>query len=455
MQIAMIGTGYVGLVSGVCFSEYGFSVTCVDRDVDKIKRLENGEMPIFEPGLDSLVAKNVKAKKLNFTTDLPKAVSEADVVFIAVGTPQDEKSGSADLSQLFAVADQIAPALTNSTLVVVKSTVPVGTTRMVADRIAKANPDVDFEIASNPEFLREGAAIEDFTTPDRIIVGIDSKRSREVLAQLYEPICLNGPTIFFTTLESAEMIKYTANSMLALRIAFINEISDLCEATGANVRDVSFGVGLDSRIGPKFLQPGPGYGGSCFPKDTRALAHLARENGKPSRVVEAAIESNDIRKLRMAHRVIEACGGSVRGKTVAVLGLTFKPGTDDMRESPSLVILPELVSKGATIRAYDPQGAKEAEKLLGTKKITYCDDPYATMQGADVLVLITEWNEFRRLDPARMKQLLKNPLIVDFRNVYKRQQMMDEQFCYISLGRRPVIPGEPWIPDLNPSTEAA
>lgn len=454
MQLAMIGAGYVGLVTGVCLSEYGCSVACVDRDADKIEGIKRGKMPIFEPGLEDMVSKNIKANRLSFTTDLAKAVGEADIVFIAVGTPQNEEDGSAELTQLYGVVKQVAQALKDYTLIIIKSTVPVGTTRAVAEMVAKENPDADFDIASNPEFLREGAAIEDFMRPDRIVVGTDSKRAREILNRLYEPICLNGPRIFFTTLESSEMIKYSANSMLALRIAFINEIADMCEKLGANIRDVSLGVGMDSRIGPKFLQPGPGYGGSCFPKDTLALTHMARGAGCPSRIIEAVVESNNIRKIRMAHRVIEACGGSVKGKTIAVLGLTFKPGTDDMRDSPSLAILPELMKKGAAIRAYDPQGMEEAKKLL-TGKITFCDDAYSTMQGSDALVLITEWNEFRQLDPARMKSLLKQPLIVDMRNIYKRQRMLEEEFHYVSIGRSAIVPGEPWIRDLNPSTEAA
>lgn len=454
MQLTMIGTGYVGLVTGVCLAEYGCQVTCVDRDQAKIDGLKAGIMPIFEHGLDDIVNKNLKAGRLTFTTDMHKAVSHADVVFIAVGTPQQEGNGNADLSQLFEVVKQIAPSLRNYTLVVIKSTTPVGTARKVAELIALENPDADFDIASNPEFLREGVGVEDFMNPDRIIVGTDSKRAKEIMNRVYEPICLEGAPVFFTTLESAEMIKYTANSMLAMRIAFINEIADLCEKLGANIRDVAVGVGMDSRIGPKFLQPGPGYGGSCLPKDTSALAHMAREAESPSRILEAAIESNEIRKLRMAHRVIAACGGSVKGKTIAVLGLTFKPGTDDMRDSPSLAILPELMKKGASIRAYDPQGMEEAQKLL-SGKITFCEDAYSTMHGADALLLITEWNEFRQLDLARMKELLKTPLIIDLRNVYKRQRMLEEEFHYVSIGRSAVVPGEPWIRDLNPATEAA
>ncbi len=453
MKIAMIGTGYVGLVSGVCFSEFGFHVTCVDKDSEKIGRLQQGMLPIYEPGLEQLVENNSKAGRLSFSTDLVRSVADADVVFIAVGTPSNDTDGMPDITALNAVAKDVAKALKNATLVVIKSTVPLGTNRTIAKLIAQENPDADFDIASNPEFLREGTAIEDFMSPDRIIVGIDSKRAKEMLAKLYEPICLNGAQLFFTTFESAEMIKYAANSMLALRIAFINEIADLCERTGANIRDVSRGIGMDKRIGDKFLQPGPGYGGSCFPKDTLALRQMARNAKCDSKLMDATIQSNDTRKVTMAKRILTALEES-KGKTVAILGLTFKPGTDDMRESPSLVIIPELQKAGVNIRAYDPQGMKEAAKHL-TGEIAWCKDAYETMKDADALVILTEWNEFRHLELAQVKSLLKKALVLDFRNIYKRQDMQRLNFHYVSIGRQELRPGEPWISDLNIDSEAA
>jgi len=447
MKLAVIGTGYVGLVSGVCFSEFGFHVTCVDKDGDKIAKLQQQIMPIYEPGLEQLVESNRKAGRLSFSTDLAQAVKNADAVFIAVGTPTKESDGQVDLSALHAVAKEVAKHLHDETLIVIKSTVPVGTNREIAKMISEANPGADFDIASNPEFLREGTAIEDFMSPDRIITGVDSKRAKDMLTRLYEPICLNGAQMIFTTFESAEMIKYAANAMLAARIAFINEIADLCERTGANIRDVAKGIGLDKRIGDRFLQPGPGYGGSCFPKDTLALKEMAEKAGCPSRIVEAVIQSNDERKQHMAEKIITAAGG-VKGKTIAVLGVTFKPGTDDMRESPSLVIIPALLQAGANIRAYDPQGMKEAAKHL-KGNITWCNDVYAAMEQADAMVILTEWNEFRSLDLKKVKSLLKTLLVVDLRNVYKRQDMQRHGFHYASIGRQDVVPGEPWIADLN------
>ncbi len=453
MKLAVIGTGYVGLVSGVCFSEFGFHVTCVDKDGDKIAKLQQHIMPIYEPGLEQLVEANRKAGRLSFSTDLPQAVKNSDVVFIAVGTPEGI-NGMPDLTQLNAVAQEVARNLTNHTLIVIKSTVPVGTNRIIAKLIGETNPDADFDVASNPEFLREGTAMEDFMSPDRIVVGVDSKRAKDMLTRLYEPIALNGAQLLVTTFESAELIKYAANAMLATRIAFINEVADLCEKTGANIRDVAKGVGLDKRIGDKFLQPGPGYGGSCFPKDTLALATMAEKAGALSRVVEAVISSNDERKLHMAQKIITAIGGDVRGKTIAILGLTFKPNTDDMRESASLVIIPELQKAGAHIRTYDPQGMKEAAKLL-KGQITWCNDAYSAMEQSDALVILTEWNEFRRLDFKKVKSLLKSPLVVDLRNVYKRQDMQRHGFHYVSIGRQDVVPGEPWIADLNIDDEKA
>ncbi len=453
MKIAMIGTGYVGLVSGVCFSEFGFHVTCVDKDSEKIGRLQQHIMPIYEPGLEQLVENNRKAGRLSFSTDLQQAVSNADAVFIAVGTPSNDTDGMPDVTALNAVVKDVAKSLKNSTLMVIKSTVPLGTTRALAKIIAQENPNADFDIASNPEFLREGTAIEDFMSPDRIVAGIDSKRAKDMLTKIYEPICLNGAQLFFTTFESAEMIKYASNAMLAMRVAFINEIADLCEKSGANIRDVARGIGMDKRIGDRFLQPGPGYGGSCFPKDTLALRQMARQRGCESKLMEATVTSNEERKRRMAQRIVAAMGGDAKDKTVAILGVTFKPGTDDMRESPSLVIIPELQKAGAAIRAYDPQGMKEAAKHV--KGVSWCKDAYDTMQGADALVILTEWNEFRSLELAKVKSLLKKALVLDFRNIYKRQDMQRLSFHYVSVGRQELIPGQPWIADLNIDNEQA
>ncbi len=454
MQIAVIGTGYVGLVTGVCLSEFGFRVTCIDNDSDKIAKLQQQIMPIFEVGLEKLVENNRKAARLSFSTDLAQAVGAADIVFIAVGTPQNDTDGMPELSYFNAAAREIAKALKNYTLVVTKSTVPVGTNRQLAKIISETNPDADFDVASNPEFLREGAAVEDFMSPERIVAGIDSKRAMEMLTKLYEPICLNGAKLFFTTFESAETIKYVTNSMLATRIALINEVSDFCEKTGANIRDVAKGVGMDYRIGEKFLQPGPGYGGSCFPKDTMALQQMARKVGVDISIIEATINSNEKRKLKMAEKIVQANGGSVAGQTIAVLGLTFKPGTDDMREGASLVIVPELLRQGASIRAYDPQGMKEAQKYLNGD-IAWCKDVFEAIEQADMLVLLTEWNEFRSLDLKKVKAALRKPLVVDLRNIYKRQDMMKNGFHYVSIGRQDVIPGQPWISDLNMQDEKA
>jgi len=454
MQIAVIGTGYVGLVTGVCLSEFGFMVTCVDRDSDKIAKLQQHIMPIFEAGLDKLVENNRKAARLSFSTDLAQAVGQADIVFIAVGTPQNNTDGMPDLSQFYAAATEIARSLKNYTLVITKSTVPVGTNRQLVKIISQANPNADFDVASNPEFLREGAAVEDFMSPERVVAGIDSKRAKDMITKLYEPICLNGAHLFFTTFESAETIKYVTNSMLAARIAIINEIADFCEKTGANIRDVARGVGMDYRIGEKFLQPGPGYGGSCFPKDTIALQQMARNVGCPVSIIESVIQSNSERKLRMAEKIIAAAGGSVEGKTIAVLGLTFKPGTDDMREGASLVIIPELQKHGAKIRAYDPQGMKEAAKYL-TGPIEWCEDAHDAMEDADAVVILTEWNEFRSLDLKKVKALLRTPLVIDLRNIYKRQDMLKNGFHYVSIGRQDVVPGQPWIFDLNMMDEKA
>ena len=437
MRIAMIGTGYVGLVSGACLSEFGHQVVCVDKDADKVASLRAGGIPIYEPGLDEVVATNVKAGRLSFETDIAAAVKGAGAVFIAVGTPSRRGDGHADLSYVFAAAEEIAAALTSYAVVVTKSTVPVGTSRQVEAIIRKTRPTADFDMASNPEFLREGSAIEDFRHPDRVVVGCDTGRARTVMREVYRPLYLNETPIIFTTRESAELIKYAANAFLATKITFINEMASLCEQVGGDVQDVARGIGLDGRIGGKFLHAGPGYGGSCFPKDTLALVKTARDAGAPTRLVEAVVAVNDERKLAMAEKIKTAFGG-VAGKTIAVLGLTFKPNTDDMRDSPSLTILPALQSAGATIRAYDPEGTREAAKLLN---LTFCGDAYEALEGADGVVILTEWNEFRALDFARVKTALKTPLMVDLRNIYRPSQMAAEGFHYISVGRADAAPG--------------
>ena len=433
MRIAMIGTGYVGLVSGTCFSEFGIEVVCVDKDARKIELLHQNVMPIYEPGLDTLVADNVKAGRLSFTTDFKAAVKDADAVFIAVGTPSRRGDGHADLSYVYAAAEEIADAMDGYTVVVTKSTVPVGTGDEVEQIIRKRRPDAEFDVVSNPEFLREGSAINDFMRPDRVVIGTESERARAVMKQLYRVLYLIETPIVFTSRRTSELIKYAGNTFLATKITFINEIADLCEKVGANVHDVAKGIGLDGRIGKKFLHAGPGYGGSCFPKDTLALVKTARDFGAPIRVVETVVAVNDERKKKMAERVVAACGGSVKGKAVAVLGLTFKPNTDDMRDSPSLDIVPALVEAGAEVRAFDPEGMEEAKKLLPA--ITYCDDAYATLAGADCLVIVTEWNEFRALDIGRIKSLLNAPVVVDLRNVWDPAEMRAAGFTYVSIGR--------------------
>jgi UDPglucose 6-dehydrogenase len=445
MRIAMIGTGYVGLVSGACFSEFGVSVTCVDMDADKIARLSSGEIPIFEPGLDQLVASNAAAGRLSFTTDLKSAVKGVDAVFIAVGTPSRRGDGHADLSYVFAAAEQIGEALAEQpgerTIVVTKSTVPVGTGRRVERILKKVLPPDRFGVASNPEFLREGSAIQDFMRPDRVVIGTDSEHARTVLRSLYRPLYLVEKPVLFTSLESAELIKYAANAFLATKITFINEIADLCEAVGADVQDIARGIGLDGRIGGKFLHAGPGFGGSCFPKDCQALVRTAEIAKAPLAIVDTVLRVNDARKRRMAQRIIEACGGDVAGKTLAVLGLTFKPNTDDMRDSPSLSILPALQEAGATVRAFDPEGMDEAKKQM--PDLDYCGDAYETMQGADALVLLTEWNEFRALDLKRVKGLLRVPVVIDLRNIYKPEEMSAAGIAYFSIGRPPAAePGD-------------
>ncbi len=439
MKIAMIGTGYVGLVSGACFSEFGVEVVCVDKDEEKIERLKAGECPIYEPGLENLVANNVAANRLSFTTNLPSAVKGADAVFIAVGTPSRRGGGHADLSYVYGAAKEVAEAIDGYTVIVTKSTVPVGTGREVKRIVAETRPDADFDVASNPEFLREGAAISDFMRPDRVVIGTETKRAAEVLSELYRPLYLLETPIVQTTLETAELTKYAANTFLATKITFINEFADLCEKVGANVQDVARGIGLDGRIGNKFLHAGPGYGGSCFPKDTLALVQTAKDAGAPIRIVETVVDINEKRKTQMAEKVIAACGGSVADKTIAVLGLTFKPDTDDMRDSPSLIIVPELQKAGATIQAYDPQGMKEAAHLFDD--VVFCEGPYESMQGADVLVIVTEWNAFRALDFARVKSLLKTPTLVDLRNIYNLDEMKRAGISYFSVGREALMEG--------------
>jgi UDPglucose 6-dehydrogenase len=432
MRLAMIGTGYVGLVSGACFAEFGPQVTCVDLDADKVARLQRGEIPIYEPGLDALVARGVQSGRLTFTTELAEAVREADVVFIAVGTPSRRGDGHADLRYVEAAALAIARALHGYTVVVTKSTVPVGTGRRVANLIRKANPEAEFDVASNPEFLREGSAIEDFIHPDRVIVGTDSARAQEVMVALYRPLALREVPMVITSMESAELTKYAANAFLATKLSFINEIADLCEKVGADVQDVARGMGMDQRIGRKFLHAGPGFGGSCFPKDTVALMRTAQEAGVPLRIVEAAASVNDTRKGRMASRVIAACGGSVQGKTITVLGMTFKPNTDDMREAPSLVIVPALQDAGAHVRATDPKAMKEAATLISG--VTWCDDAYEAAKGAHALVVLTEWNEYRGLDLGRIASVMADRVLVDLRNVYPKALALSEGFKVHRIG---------------------
>ena len=434
MKIAMIGTGYVGLVSGVCFSDFGHDVVCVDKDPAKIAMLEQGKVPIYEPGLDDLMAKNVAAGRLSFTEDLKSAVDGADAVFIAVGTPTRRGDGHADLTYVMAAAAEIAQALTGYAVVVTKSTVPVGTNRQVADALKEANPEAQFDVASNPEFLREGAAIDDFMRPDRVVVGVESARAAKVMEDIYRPLYLRDFPIMTTDLESAEMIKYAANAFLATKITFINEIAALCERTGADVKTVSKGMGLDGRIGNKFLHAGPGYGGSCFPKDTQALARIGQDYAVPMQLTETVIKVNDEIKRRMINKIVDLCGGSVNGKTIAVLGVTFKPNTDDMRDAPSLTIVPYLVGNGATVRVVDPQGRHEGEALL--PGVAWHEDSYAAAKDADALVILTEWNEFRALDLSRIATEMAAPVMADLRNIYAADDAKAAGFqAYTSVGR--------------------
>jgi len=433
MNIAMIGSGYVGLVSGACFADFGHVVTCVDKDAGKIAALQRGEIPIFEPGLADIVANNMRQERLFFTTDLGPAVRNADAVFIAVGTPSRRGDGHADLTYVFEAAKEIAASLDGFTVVVTKSTVPVGTGDEVERVIRETAPGCDFAVVSNPEFLREGAAIGDFKRPDRIVIGIEDERAREVMNEVYRPLYLNQPPILFTSRRTSELTKYAANAFLATKITFINEIADLCERTGANVQDVARGIGLDNRIGGKFLHAGPGYGGSCFPKDTLALIKTGQDMGAPIRIVETVAAVNAQRKRAMAGKVLEACGGSVAGKTIALLGLAFKPNTDDMRDAPSIDIVATLEAAGAHIRAHDPESMDQARLLMD--KVTFCRDPYECVAGAQALVIVTEWDAFRALDMKRVKATLAAPVVVDLRNIYRPEEMRRLGFTYVSVGR--------------------
>ena len=433
MKIAMIGSGYVGLVSGACFADFGHTVTCIDKAEAKIEALNRGEIPIFEPGLDALVAENVKAGRLSFTTEFAGPVGEADVVFIAVGTPSRRGDGHADLSYVYAAAREIAESIRGFTVVVTKSTVPVGTGDEVERIMRETRPEADIAVVSNPEFLREGAAIGDFKRPDRIVVGIEDERAREVMTEVYRPLYLNQSPLLFTTRRTSELIKYAANAFLAMKVTFINEVADLCEKVGADVQQVSRGIGLDGRIGAKFLHAGPGYGGSCFPKDTLALVKTAQDNDSPVRLIETTIAINDTRKRAMARKVVSALNGDVRGKKIAVLGLTFKPETDDMRDAPSISIIQALQDGGAKVFAYDPEGMETSKAVLDN--VTYGASPYAIAEDAEALVIVTEWNQFRALDFARLKGLMARPVLVDLRNVYKPDEVSRHGFTYASIGR--------------------
>lgn len=434
MRVTMIGTGYVGLVSGVCFSDFGHEVICVDKDPTKIEKLEAGEVPIYEPGLEELMARNVAAGRLSFTTDLKTAVDGADAIFIAVGTPTRRGDGHADLTYVMAAAEEVALALTGYAVIVTKSTVPVGTNRQVEEVVRKARPDAAFDVASNPEFLREGAAIDDFMRPDRVIVGVESQRAEDVMSAIYKPLYLRDFPIISTDLESAEMIKYAANAFLATKISFINEVAALCEKTGADVKQVSKGIGLDARIGNKFLHAGPGYGGSCFPKDTSALARIGQEHACPMQITETVIRVNEGVKQRMVEKLRDLCGGSFNGKTITVLGVTFKPNTDDMRDAPSLTIVPALVGAGAKVSVIDPQGRREGEALL--PGVTWATDPYDAAKGSDLLVILTEWNEFRALDLKRLASGMATAKLADLRNIYSPEMAEDAGFtAYEAIGR--------------------
>jgi UDPglucose 6-dehydrogenase len=450
MRIAIVGTGYVGLVTGACFADFGHEVTCVDKDAAKIDALREGRIPIFEPGLDELVATNVQHKRLLFATALTDAVRQADAVFITVGTPARRGDGFADMSYVRQAAREIAAAMEGYTVLVTKSTVPVGEGDQVEHIVREARPEADFAVVSNPEFLRQGAAVADFKRPDRIVIGTDDERAKAVMSELYRPLYLNQAPILFTSRRTAELTKYAANAFLATKITFINEIADLCEQVGANVQDVARGIGLDNRIGAKFLHAGPGYGGSCFPKDTLALINTARDHGSPVRVVETVVSVNDQRKRAMVRKVRAACGGSVRGRTVAVLGLSFKPNTDDMREAPALSIVTALQDAGARVRAYDPEGMEQARRYLD--HVEYAEDPYACAAGADALVIVTEWDAFRALDLERIRDAMRQPVLVDLRNIYPPEEVARHGFTYASVGRPDTSAGD--LPALEPKPDA-
>ena len=435
MRIAMIGGGYVGLVSGACFAEFGVDVAVVEANPGRLAALRGGRMPIYEPGLEDLVRTNVAAGRLTFGDDLAEAMRDAEAVFIAVGTPTRRGDGHADLSYVYAAAEQVARCMTGYAVIVTKSTVPVGTGRRIAEIVRATRPDLEFDVASNPEFLREGNAIGDFMKPDRVVIGADSARARATMQRLYAPIAATEAPILFTGIETAELTKYAANAFLAMKVTFINEMADLCERAGADVLEVARGIGLDARIGSRFLQPGPGFGGSCFPKDTLALVRIAQEAGAPSRLVETVVAVNDARKSGMAARIIAACGGAIRGKTIAILGLTFKPETDDMRDSPAIPIVSRLAEDGADVRVYDPEGMEAARPLL-PKSVTYCRDALDAAQGADTTVLITEWNQFRALSPARLASAMRGRVLIDLRNVYDPATMRDAGLEYHGIGRK-------------------
>ena len=437
MKISIIGTGYVGLVSGTCFAEFGMNVTCVDKDIKKINNLKKGIIPIYEPGLESLVKKNIDEKRLAFNTNLSEGIKGSEAIFIAVGTPSRRGDGHADLTYVYKVAEEISKYLDHYAVIVNKSTFPVGTGKRVHDIIRKNNRNIEFDVASNPEFLREGSAINDFMRPDRVVIGCDSSKAKKILSELYRPLYLLETPIIFTKRETAELIKYAANSFLATKITFINEISDLCEKVGANVNDVSTGIGLDGRIGKKFLHPGPGYGGSCFPKDTLALVKTAQDYKSKLGLVEHVVKSNNKRKINIYKKVKKACLNKLKGKKITILGLTFKPNTDDMRDSPSLDLIPSLIKEGAKLKLFDPEGMSEAKELFkkNNKEISWCNDSYSAMKGSDALVILTEWNQFRALDLVKVKSYLKEPTIIDFRNIYEPKEMLKHGFNYFSLGR--------------------
>ncbi|OJF94452.1 UDP-glucose dehydrogenase family protein [Pararhizobium antarcticum] len=433
MKITMIGAGYVGLVSGVCFADFGHDVICLDKDENKIEALRAGRIPIFEPGLQQLVAANAASGRLSFSTDLAKCVPDSEVIFIAVGTPSRRGDGHADLSYVYDAAREIAAHISGFTVIVTKSTVPVGTGDEVERIMRETNPDADIAVVSNPEFLREGAAIDDFKRPDRIVIGIDDERAREVMTEVYRPLYLNQSPLLFTTRRTSELIKYAGNAFLAMKITFINEMADLCEKVGANVQEVARGIGLDGRIGSKFLHAGPGYGGSCFPKDTLALVKTAQDHDSPVRLIETVVSVNDNRKRAMGRKVIAAAGGDVRGKTIAVLGLTFKPNTDDMRDSPAIAVIQALQDAGATVRGYDPEGMDNAGHVIAN--LIFASGPYEAADGADALVIVTEWNQFRALDFDRLKAVMKSPVLVDLRNIYRKDDVTKHGFTYTSIGR--------------------